>query len=115
MPWSGDRERVRMVTLDERRTALAHGVEEAVGGETFAHARKIFGRELVDAHDDVIVLDVMKHPKLAENAKAQRMIDALTAFVTVKGIETDSGHLDVLFSAFPRGVAGALAAVRPAL
>jgi hypothetical protein len=70
---------------------------------------------LVDAHDDVIVLDVMKHPKLADNAKAQRLIDAVTAFVTVKGIETDREHLDVLLSAFPRGVAGAVAAVRPGL
>ena len=70
---------------------------------------------LVDAHDDVIVLDVMKHPKLADNAKAQRLIDAVTAFVTVKGIETDREHLDVLLSALPRGVAGAVAAVRPGL
>jgi len=67
---------------------------------------------LVEAHDDVVVLDLMKHPKLASNGK---LVDALTAFVTVKGIETDPAHLDVLFSAFPRGIAGALAAIRPAL
>jgi hypothetical protein len=70
---------------------------------------------LVDAHDDVIVLDLMKHPKLQGNGKAARVVDAITAFLTVRGIETDPEHLDVVLGAFPRGVAGALAAVRPAL
>lgn len=70
---------------------------------------------LVDAHDDIIVLDVMKHPKFVDNPRAQRLVDAITAFITVKGIETDREHLDVLLSAFPRGMAGALAAVRPAI
>ena len=70
---------------------------------------------LVDAHDDVIVLDVMKHPKLSANGKAARIVDALTAFLTVRGIETDPEHLDLVLRAFPRGVAGALAAIRPAL
>jgi hypothetical protein len=69
---------------------------------------------LVDAHDDVIVLDLMKHPKL-ENGKAARVVDALTAFLTVRAIETDPEHLDVLLQAFPRGVAGAIAAIRPGL
>lgn len=70
---------------------------------------------LVDAHDDVIVLDVMKHPKLADNAKAQRLIETVTSLVTVKGIETDREHLDVLLSAFPRGFSSAVEALRPAL
>jgi hypothetical protein len=70
---------------------------------------------LVEAHDDVVVLDLMKHPKLAASGSAARLVDTLTAFVTVKGIETDPAHLDVLFAAFPRGVVGALSAVRPAL
>lgn len=70
---------------------------------------------LIDAHDDVIVLDLMKHPKLAENGKATRVVDALTAFLTVKGIETDPQHLDVLLSVLPRGIVGALQALRPAL
>lgn len=70
---------------------------------------------LVDAHDDVIVLDVMKHPKLAESAKAARLVDALTALLTIKGIETDPEHIDVVLSPLPRGIAGAVEAIRPAL
>jgi hypothetical protein len=70
---------------------------------------------LVEAHDDRIVLDLMKHPKLAENGKAQRIVDAVTAFMTVRGIETAPDHLDIQLRAFPRGVGGALEALRPAL
>jgi hypothetical protein len=70
---------------------------------------------LVEAHDDRIVLDLMKHPKLAENGKAARIVDAVTAFMTVRGIETAPHHLDIQLRAFPRGVGGALEALRPAL
>ncbi len=70
---------------------------------------------LVEAHDDRIVLDLMKHPKLAANGKLGRLVDALTAFMTVRGIETDPEHLDVQLRAFPRGVGGAIEALRPAL
>lgn len=70
---------------------------------------------LVEAHDDRIVLDLMKHPKLAENGKAARIVDAVTAFMTVRGIETAPDHLDIQLRAFPRGVGGALEALRPAL
>jgi hypothetical protein len=70
---------------------------------------------LVDAHDDKIVLDLMKHPKLAANGKLGRMVDAVTSLVTVRGIQTDEEHLDVLLRAFPRGVAGAVSAIRPGL
>lgn len=70
---------------------------------------------LVEAHDDRIVLDLMKHPKLAENGKAARIVDAVTAFMTVGGIETAPDHLDIQLRAFPRGVGGALEALRPSL
>jgi hypothetical protein len=70
---------------------------------------------MVDAHDDVIVLDLAKHEKLAQNGKAVRIVDLVTAFLTIRGIATDPEHLDVALEAFPRGVAAALSALRPAL
>ena len=69
---------------------------------------------LVDAVDDRIVLDLMKHPKLA-NGKAGKILGIVTPLVTVRAIETDPEHLDVQLGAFPEGVAEAVAAVRAAL
>jgi hypothetical protein len=70
---------------------------------------------LVDAHDDRIAIDLMKHPKLAANGKLGRIVETVTALVTVRAIETESEHLDVQLTALPRGVAGAVAAIRPGL
>jgi hypothetical protein len=70
---------------------------------------------LVEAADDKIVLDLMKHPKLAQNGKLGRLLGVLTPLVTVRGIETDRDHLDVQLSAFPEGVQEALLAIRSAL
>lgn len=69
---------------------------------------------LVEAVDDRIVLDLMKHPKLA-NGKAGKLLGLITPVVTVRAIETDPEHLDVQLGAFPEGVAEALAAIRAAL
>lgn len=70
---------------------------------------------LVDAKDDRITLDLKKHPKLADNRKAERLLAALTAFVTLRGIETDTDHLDVLVRPLPHGVGGAVEGVRSLL
>ncbi len=70
---------------------------------------------LVEAEDDRIVLDLMKHPKVAKSPKLQRAIAAVTAVGSLRGIESDWDHLDLKFSAFPRGVGEVLAAVRRAL
>ncbi len=70
---------------------------------------------LVEAVDDRIVLDLMKHPKLAKAAAVGKVLGLVTPIVGVRAIQTDWEHLDVLFRAFPEGLAEALTAVRRAL
>jgi hypothetical protein len=70
---------------------------------------------LVEAADDRIVLDLMKHPKLAQNGKASRLLGLVTPVVTVRGIEADRDHLDVQLRVFPEGVQEAVEAIRAAL
>ncbi len=70
---------------------------------------------LVEAEGDRIVLDLMKHPKLRDNAKAQRIVTLVSRLVAIRAIETDPSHLDVALRAFPRGASDALAALRGAL
>jgi len=67
---------------------------------------------LVDAKDDRIVIDLMRHPKFAKNEAAQRLVRVLAPLVTVSGIESESQHLDVALRPFPDGVAEVLARVR---
>jgi len=59
---------------------------------------------LVEAKDDRLVLDLMKHPKFGGNVRAQKLVGLLAPLVTIAGIESDPEHLDVLLRAFPEGV-----------
>jgi hypothetical protein len=63
---------------------------------------------LVDAHDDRVVLDLMKMPKLARNEKVRRMLGRLTPVLTVAAIRTRDDHLDVHLKASPGNLAQAL-------
>jgi hypothetical protein len=67
---------------------------------------------LVDAKDDRIVIDLMRHPKFGKNEAAQRLLRVLAPLVTVSGIESESQHLDVALRPFPDGVAEVIARVR---
>jgi hypothetical protein len=67
---------------------------------------------LIDAKDDRIVIDLMKHPKFAGNENAQRLVRLLAPFITVSGIESESEHLDIALRTFPDGVAEVIARVR---
>jgi hypothetical protein len=69
---------------------------------------------LVEAKDDRIVLDLMKHPKLARDVRIRRALQALVPLVTVSAIESDPEHLDVAFRAFPDGIGQAVAGLRRA-
>jgi hypothetical protein len=68
---------------------------------------------LVDAKDDRLTFDLMKVPKLAENAKVRRMLGILTPVVGVKAIRTRDDHLDVhlgtTLSRLPEAIAAARA------
>jgi hypothetical protein len=70
---------------------------------------------LVDAKDDRIVIDLMRHPKFAKNEAALRLVRVLAPLVTVSGIESQSQHLDVALRPFPDGVAEVIARVRKLL
>ncbi len=66
---------------------------------------------LVEAADDRVVLDLMKHEKFSRD-HARRLVQLVTPLVVVKAIETDDAHLDVALTAFPRGLGEALSSVR---
>ena len=66
---------------------------------------------LVEAADDRVVIDLMKHKKLSAE-KAQRLVKLVTPLVVIKSIQTDAAHLDVSLSAFPLGVGEAVNSIR---
>lgn len=68
---------------------------------------------LVEAKDDRIVVDLMRHPKL-ERSPIRRWVRHIAPLVTVRAIESDDGHVDVALRAFPDGVAQAWDSVRRA-
>ena len=70
---------------------------------------------LIEAHDDRIVLDFMQLPALAADGRAGKLVDLITAFVVIRGIETDWEHLDVLLRLFPEGVPSAFERLRRVL
>ncbi len=59
---------------------------------------------LVDAADNRIVIDLMKHPKIGGTPVVRNAISVVTSFVTIHGVETDEEHLDVRLRALPSGV-----------
>lgn len=67
---------------------------------------------LVDAKDDRVVIDLMRHPKIAKNPRATRTVALLAPLLTVAGIESDSAHLDVTLRAFPDGLREAVSGLR---
>jgi hypothetical protein len=67
---------------------------------------------LVEAKDDRVVLDLMRHPKIAKNPRAIRTVALLAPLLTVAGIESDSEHLDVALRVFPEGLREAVGGIR---
>src|SRR3569833_1018927 len=65
---------------------------------------------LVEAHDDVIVIDLMQTPKFAENDKVRGILGTLTPVVQVSGLSSVGFFLFLLLRAcpfgFPRSAAG---------
>lgn len=70
---------------------------------------------LVDAKDDRVVLDLMRHTKIGKNPRAVRAVALLAPLLTVAGIESDSEHLDVSLRAFPEGLREAWGGLRRVL
>ena len=70
---------------------------------------------LVEAKDDRVVIDLMRHPKIAKNPRTIRALALLAPLLTVAGIESDSEHLDVALRAFPDGLREAASGLRKVL
>jgi hypothetical protein len=67
---------------------------------------------LVEANDDIMVIDIMKNPKVRQNAKVRRVLETLTPVVNVVGISTDCDFLVLQLRATPLGFPRALNAAR---
>jgi hypothetical protein len=67
---------------------------------------------VVEAGGDRIVLDLLKVPALAKNARFRRLLSVLSPLVGVKAIETDGEHLYLELKATPRGLPDAWNAAR---
>ena len=67
---------------------------------------------LVEAHDDMLVLDLMKNPKIRANPTVRRVIETLTPVVQVAGLSTEGDFLIIQLKATPFGLPRALNAAR---
>jgi hypothetical protein len=67
---------------------------------------------LVEAHDDIVVLDLMQNPKFAENDRVRGVLGTLTPVVQVAGLTTEGDFLIVQLRASPFGIPRALNAAR---
>jgi hypothetical protein len=65
---------------------------------------------IVDAGGDRIVLDLLKIPALAKNARFRRALSVLSPVIGVRAIETDGEHLYISLRATPRGLPEAVSA-----
>lgn len=70
---------------------------------------------LVDAKDDLVTLDLMKVPKIAENPKLRRALPILLPAVGLAAIQTKDDHLDLHLKFRAAGVPEAFAAARAAV
>jgi hypothetical protein len=67
---------------------------------------------LVEARDDILVLDLMKVPKLAENARLRRLLGVVTPVFEIRDVRVADDHLILSWRPRPAGVLSAVAALR---
>jgi hypothetical protein len=67
---------------------------------------------LVDAHDDIVVIDLMKIPKLAKNLRVRQVLERLTPVIHVSALKTEGDFLILALRATPLGVPRALSPAR---
>jgi hypothetical protein len=65
---------------------------------------------LIEAHDDLLVLDLMKVPKLGNNLALRKVLARLTPVLNVAALKTEGDFLIVALRATPQGFPRALAA-----
>jgi hypothetical protein len=67
---------------------------------------------LVEAHDDMLVLDLMQNPKIAANERVRGILGTLTPVVQVSGMSTEGDFLILQLRASPFGLPRAINAAR---
>ncbi len=67
---------------------------------------------LAEAHDDIIVLDLMQEPKFAANDRVRGILGTLTPVIQVSGLSTEGDFLILQLRASPFGLPRALNAAR---
>ncbi len=65
---------------------------------------------LIEAHDDLVVLDLMKNPKLAGNFRLRKVLQRLTPVVSLAALRTEGDFLILGLRATPLGLPRALQA-----
>jgi hypothetical protein len=67
---------------------------------------------LVEAHDDVVVLDLMQNPKFAANDRVRKLLGTVTPVLQVSSMTTDGDFLVLQLKASPFGLPRAFNAAR---
>ena len=67
---------------------------------------------LVEAKDDILVIDLMKVPKLSNSLRIRKVLQRLTPVVNVAALKTDDDFLLLALRATPMGLPRSLAAAR---
>jgi hypothetical protein len=67
---------------------------------------------LVEAHDDIIVIDLMKNERFAANKKVHDLLGTFTPVIQVAGLSTEGDFLILQLRASPFGLPRALSAAR---
>jgi hypothetical protein len=107
---------VRLKVLDDSETPVATLVKSgALDLSKPGNLVKFIPKRpaaIVDAHDDRIVLDLLKVPALADNRRLRRALQIVSPVIGIRAIETDGDHLYVALRATPAGLRAALVALR---
>ncbi len=67
---------------------------------------------LVEAHDDIVVIDLLQHPKLKNNSRFRKVLSAIAPVLTIEALRTDEDFLILDFTANVRGVGESIQAVK---
>lgn len=107
---------VKLKVLDDSETAVATLVRSgALDLSKPGNLAKFIPKRpaaIVDAHDDRIVLDLMKVPQFASNKRLRRALGIISPLVGIRAIETDRTHIYIALKASPENLGLALAALR---
>ncbi len=67
---------------------------------------------IVEAGGDRVVIDLIKVPKIAKNARVRKLLGVITPILGIRAIETDRDHLYVALKASPAGLSRSIEAIR---